>query len=107
DRVLPLVTSSISVRTGDYVEPEGKEGLTDLTGYLLARGGAERRTAEELEERLAFLAANLGANIGETESKVSLNLLSKDLDEGLAILREVLAKPRFQEDKFKLRRPPL
>ena len=107
DRELPLVNIVIYVRTGDYVEPEGKEGVTDLTGYLLARGGTKSRTAEELEERLAFLAANLGSNIGDTQGTISLNLLSKDLEEGLDILREVLAGPRFQEDKFTLRRQQL
>jgi predicted Zn-dependent peptidase len=107
DRELPLVNLSIFVRTGDYVEPEGKEGLTDLAGYLLARGGTKSRTAEELEERLAFLAANLETTISDTEGRLRLNLLSKDLDEGLAIVRECLSAPRFQEDKFALRKQQL
>ena len=38
---------------------------------------------------------------------MSLNLLSKDLDEGLAILREVLTAPRFQADKLQLRKQQL
>ena len=42
--------------------------------------------------------------MGETQGSVSLNLLSKDTDEGLAILREVLTTPRFQEDKIALRK---
>jgi zinc protease len=104
DRELPLVNLALYVRTGDYVEPAGKEGLASLTGYLLARGGTKSRKAEELEERLAFLAANLGSNVGDTQGSITLNLLSKDLDEGLAILREVLTDPRFQEDKFNLRK---
>ena len=103
DRELPLVNLVILVRTGDYLEPEGKEGVTDLCGYLLARGGTASKTAEELEERLAFLAANLNSTVGDSQGSLSLNLLSKDLDEGLAIVRECLAAPRFQEDKFKLR----
>ena len=90
DRELPLVNIVVYVRTGDYLEPAGKEGLADLTGYLLARGGTKSKTAEDLEERLAFLAAQLNSGIGDTQGSVSLNLLSKDLDEGLAILREVL-----------------
>ncbi len=49
DRELPLVNISILVRTGDYLDPEGKEGLTELTGYLLARGGTKSKTAEELD----------------------------------------------------------
>ena len=104
DRELPLVNISILVRTGDYLDPEGKEGLTDLTGYLLARGGTKSKTAEELDERLAFLAANLGSSAADTQGSVSLNLLAKDLDEGLAILREVLTAPRFQDDKITLRK---
>jgi predicted Zn-dependent peptidase len=104
DRELPLVNLVIYVRTGDYVEPEGKEGVTGLTGHLLSRGGTASRTAEELEERLAFLAANFSSAVGDTQGSISLNLLSKDLDEGLAILRECLTAPRFQEDKFALRK---
>lgn len=104
DRQLPLVTVVVLVRTGKYLEPEGKEGLAELTGWLLARGGAGLRSAEQLEERLAFLAAELDSSIGDTHGRVRLNLLSKDLDEGLAILREVLTSPRFQEDKVALRK---
>jgi len=104
DRELPLVNIVIYIRAGDYVEPEGKEGLAGLTGYLMARGGAGTNTAEQLEERLAFLAANLNANFGDTQGSVSLNLLSKDMDEGLGIVRAVLTQPRFQEDRLALRK---
>jgi zinc protease len=107
DRELPLVSISITLRGGQYLELAGKEGLADLTGYLLARAGTKSFTAEELEERLAFLAANLGSSIGEDRGGVSLNLLSKDLDEGLKILREVLTEPRFQESRLTLRKEQL
>ncbi|MEN9674594.1 MAG: hypothetical protein RIS76_490, partial [Verrucomicrobiota bacterium] len=104
DRTLPLVTISITLRCGSYLDPQEKVGLADFTGYLLARGGTKSRTAEELEERLAFLAANLGSGIGDDSGSVSLNLLSKDLPEGLSILREVLTEPRFQSNKLALYR---
>lgn len=113
DRELPLVNIVIYVRTGDYLVSEGQEGLGGITGYLLARGGTKSKTAEELEERLAFLAAQLNSGVGDTLSQtgkqelqaqgsVSLNLLAKDLEEGLDILREVLTAPRFQENKLAL-----
>jgi zinc protease len=107
DRDLPLVNIVVYVHTGEYVEPAGKEGLAGLTGYLLARGGTKSKTAEEMEERLAFLAANLNSDISGTQGSVSLNLLSKDLDEGLGILREVLGAPRFQDNKITLRKQQL
>ena len=102
NRELPLISISILVRTGKYNEPKGKEGLAAMTGYLLSKGGTKSHSAEALEERLAFLAAGLSSNIGDTSGSVGVNLLSKDLDEGLAILREVLTVPRFQKDRFDL-----
>jgi zinc protease len=107
DRERPLIDISILVHTGNYLEPAGKEGVADLAGYLLARGGTRARTAEEIEERLAFLAADLGSGVGDTQGYISLNLLSKDAEEGLSILREILTEPRFQEDKLALRKQQL
>jgi len=104
DRELPLINLVVYVRTGEYLEPVGQEALAETTGYLLARGGTKIKTAQELEERLAFLAAHLNSGVGDTQGSISLNLLSKDIEEGLAILREVLTAPRFQEDRFALRK---
>jgi zinc protease len=46
----------------------------------------------------------LNSAVNETQGSVSLNLLAKDIDEGLGILREVLAAPRFQDDRIALRK---
>lgn len=102
DHELPLVNVTVYVRTGQYNEPAGKEGLAELLGRVLVRGGIKSKTAEELEERLAFLAAHLESQVADTQGTVMLNLLSKDLDEGLGLLREVLSTPRFQDDKTAL-----
>jgi len=107
DRELPLLNVVVYVRAGAYLDPPGKEGLADLTGYLLARGGTRSWAADDLEERLAFLAALLNSSVGDTQGAVSLNWLAKDMDEGLSLLREVLAFPRFQEDKLALRKQQL
>lgn len=104
DRELPLVTVSILVRSGAYLDPAGQEGLASFTGALLVRGGTASRTAEALDERLAFLAAQMASSIGDDLGTVNLNLLSKDLPEGLGLLREVLTAPRFQDDKLELQR---
>ncbi|MCU0771296.1 MAG: insulinase family protein [Verrucomicrobia bacterium] len=107
DRELPLVNLLVLVRVGHYLDPQGQEGLADLTGYLLSKGGTKSMSAEDLEERLAFLAADFSSETGDTQGRVHLNLLSKDLDEGLALLREALTAPRFQEDKLTLRKEQL
>ena len=107
DRELPLVTVTVTLRGGKYLEAAGKEGLADLTGYLLTKGGTKDLSAEDLDERLAFLAANLSSSVGADRGTVSLNFLSKDLDEGLKLLRDVLTEPRFQESRLALRKEQL
>lgn len=104
DRELPLVNVIVEVRTGAYLVPEGQEGLADLTGYLMARGGTRTKSADDLDERLEFLAARLDSDIGETHGSITLNLLSKDLTEGMQLLRDVMTEPRFEEDKLALRK---
>jgi len=104
DPELPLVDISILVHVGNYLDPKGEEGIGVLTGDLISMGGTKSMSAEELEERLAFLAANFSSRVSDSQGSVHLNLLSKDLDEGLAILREALTEPRFQQDKLDLRK---
>ncbi len=100
DRQLPLVTVTVLFRGGSYLEPRGKEGLAAIAGEVWRTGGAGDRTAQQLDEDLDFLAADLSTHIGETSGSVRLNVLSKDLDEAMGILMDVLQRPRFQEDRF-------
>jgi predicted Zn-dependent peptidase len=102
DKTLPLVNINLTIRTGSYLEPAGKEGLAALTGSQIRRGGTKTLTADALDERLDFLAANVGTGIGDTAGTASLNALSDNLDESLRIFVEVLKEPRFQEDRLAL-----
>jgi zinc protease len=100
DKQFPLVNITVYFHGGSYLVPAGKEGLAGITGAAWRSGGAGERTAQELDEALDFLAANLGTNIGEVSGSASLNVLSKDLDEAMAIFMDVLTAPRFQQDRF-------
>ena len=102
DPTLPLVNISLLVRTGVYLEPTGKAGLASLTGSQIRRGGSASLTAEQLDERLDFLAANVSTGIGATSGQASLNSLRDNLDESLRLFVELLKQPRFQEDRLKL-----
>jgi zinc protease len=107
DHDLPLVTVSTLVRTGTYLDPAGKEGLASLTGAQLRTGGTTSKTAEEFDEAADFLAANISSSIGATQGNANLNLLSKDVDQGLALYFDMLRNPRFQEDRIKLAKSQL
>lgn len=100
DRQLPLVTVTVLFRGGKYLEPAGKEGLAALTSEVWRTGGAGERSAQELDEELDFLAADLSTSVGDVTGSVRLNVLAKDLDTAMGILMDVLTKPRFQDDRF-------
>jgi zinc protease len=100
DKMLPLVNVVILFRGGRYLEPVGKEGLAELTGTVWRTGGAGSLDAKALDQELDFLAAQLSTSVGDTSGRVSLNLLAKDLDRGLALLMDVLKAPRFEEGRL-------
>ena len=102
DPTLPLVNIELTLRTGSYLVPAGKEGLAGLTGSQIRRGGTKTLTAEQLDEKLDFLAANVGTSIGETSGRASLNALRDNLDDSLEVFVEMLKEPRFQEDRLAL-----
>jgi predicted Zn-dependent peptidase len=102
DHDLPLINVSTLVRTGAYLDPAGKEGLATLTGSQMRTGGTTSKTAEEFDEAADFLAAAISSSIGSTQGNAALNLLSKDVDQGLALYFDMLKNPRFQEDRIKL-----
>ena len=104
DRALPLVNISLTLPVGSWLDPEGKEGLASFTGSQMRRGGTKSLTAEELDERLDFLAAQVSTGIGATSGGASLNCLTDNLDEALALFVEMLREPRFQEDRLALAR---
>src|SRR5437867_4227 len=83
DHDLPLTNISVIVRVGSYLDPAGKEGLAAATGSQVRGGGTARRKAEECDEEVDFLAANLSSSIGATSGGASVNCLAKDVDSAL------------------------
>lgn len=102
DHDLPLITVSVLVRVGEYLDPPGKEGLASLTGSQMRAGGAGNRTADEFDEAVDFLAAQISSAVGSTQGTASLNCLAKDIDEALGLFFDMLRSPRFQEDRLAL-----
>ena len=99
DPSLPFVTLQLLIDAGSAKDPDGKEGLA----YLTARGlmlGTAQRSQTDINEKLDFLGASLASSIGRDYAVLSLRVLKKDLDEGLALLLEVLTQPAFQEKEL-------
>ena len=102
DHELPLVSVSVTVRTGTYLDPSDKIGLASLTGSQMRAGGTTTMSAGDFDEEAAFLAAQIGSNIGSTSGGANMNCLTKDLDTCLDLFFDMLRNPGFDEDRLAL-----
>ena len=92
----PVVTFLLTMPAGSASDPAGQAGLAALTADLLDEGSDER-TALELHAALDRIGGRLGTEVGSDATKVSLTTLSRSAAEGLALLAEIVARPRFDE----------
>lgn len=98
----PFVRINVMVRGGSYLDPKGKEGLAGFVGSQMRSGGTEKTSAEKLDERIEFLAAQLRSNFDLTNGNVFLEILEKDFKAGLDLFMEVLTQPAFAQDRLDL-----
>ena len=92
----PVVTFLLTMPAGSVSDPAGQSGLAALTADLLDEGSDER-TALELHAALDRIGARLDIEVGSDATRVSLTTLTRSAAEGLALLAEIVARPRFDE----------
>lgn len=97
---LPLVTLQLLVDAGSWRDPQGKEGLAYVTANGLLLGTSKHR-ATVLNELLDFIGASLDASGGRDYATLSLQILKKDLDQGLDLFLEALTQPTFPEEEIR------
>jgi len=61
DHELPLINLAVLIKTGDYLDPAGKQGVASLMGREMATGGTTSKSPAVFEEEAAFLAAQIRA----------------------------------------------
>jgi predicted Zn-dependent peptidase len=104
DHALPLASVTITLRAGAFLDPADKPGLASETGSMIRRGGAGSMSAEEFDERVEFLAANMSSSGGDLSSGASFNCITNVLDETLELFFQMLKSPGFQQDRIDVER---
>ncbi|MEX0722462.1 MAG: pitrilysin family protein [Gracilimonas sp.] len=98
---LPLVEFEISIKGGLMLENPEKAGVSNLLAELMTKGTANK-TPEELEEAIDMLGANISANSGRQSMTVRGNTLARNYEQTLALVEEIMLKPRWDEREFEL-----
>jgi len=102
DRSLPLFNITAIINCGGLYLAKDKAGLDNVLGDQLIKGGTTSREGSAIEDRIDFIGGTLNFMVGERTSTLSLSVMAKDLDEGLAIFFDVLRNPAFREEPLKL-----
>ena len=96
DHSLPIAAIAVGFRGGVRVETEATQGLANLTAQLLTKG-TKRHTASQIAEQVESLGGSLEPFSGRDGFGIMLQLLSKDLDQGLALMHELVTESTFPE----------
>lgn len=102
DDEVPLINLNMIVRTGSFMEPEDKIGLSSIMTNAMRNGGSEAYPEDELNQLLEDKAAQIEFGMGRTSGSVSLNTLKEDFDELLPVLVDVMRNPLMPQEKIDL-----
>lgn len=100
---LPLVSVHLVFPAGSSSDPAGKEGLSLLAADLLDEG-AGSRDALALSDELGRLATDYSASTGVDYVLLSMATLEEEFDESLALLSDMVRRPKLSKEEFERRR---
>ena len=98
---LPLVEFTLQIDGGLSAESMETAGVANLLAMVLEKGTATK-TPEELESALAMLGASIDISANRESIVVYGNTLSKNYQSTLALVKEMLLSPRWDEKEFTL-----
>ena len=97
DRSNPIVSVSFGFRAGGSLDPDGKEGLAELTSVLLDEG-AGGMNALAFQKKLENLSISLEFEVGRDQFRGTLRTLSRHRAAAFRMIGLALTEPRFDAD---------
>lgn len=91
---LPIVSMNLVLKTGSVNEPDDRTGVSGMMSQLLD-DGTKTRSAVDIANQLQAIGANLNAGSGYDSTNVSMQTLTKNLDQALDIYADVIQNPAF------------
>ena len=94
---IPFVALDIRFKGGANLDLPGKRGATNLMMATLEEGAADR-DARAFAEATEALAARFGFETYNDSVSITAEMLTENRDEAVALLRDALVAPRFDDD---------
>jgi zinc protease len=96
---LPIVAFNLVIQAGSDHDPISRPGIASMTADVLDEGTGTR-DALKIADELEFIGANLGVRSDADGSYLTLNTITKRLDEALTVYADVLVNPVFPQKEF-------
>ncbi|HEX8290025.1 MAG TPA: pitrilysin family protein [Pyrinomonadaceae bacterium] len=96
---LPIVSMNMVFKNGGTFEPAEKSGVASMTANLLTNG-TKTRSALDISNQLQAIGASVNAGSGWDAATVSMQTLTKNMDQALDIYSDVIVNPVFPEKEL-------
>ncbi|MEM7613317.1 MAG: insulinase family protein, partial [Pseudomonadota bacterium] len=103
----PLVDVSFIFGTGAAYDPPGKKGLAALTAAMLAQGGSEALSIQQIEQALYPMAAGFGAQVDKEMTRLAGQVHRDNLDAWYTLISGQLLTPGWRESDLERLRTQL
>jgi zinc protease len=104
DTTLALIQMSVLFGHPSLPKQPSDVATLGLYSSLLKSGGTKGLKPEQLEDSLEFVAATVGAGIGDFQAEVGLDALRKDAYSLFDLLPDVVLQPRLDGEVFKVQK---
>jgi zinc protease len=98
-RGVPVVSFVLLLSSGAAADPGNRPGLAALTADMLDEGSGSR-SAIDIEEALSSMGAQFETEVGADATVLSLLTLPRFVDESLALLCDIAARPSLALEDF-------
>ncbi|XQW85414.1 M16 family metallopeptidase [Thalassotalea piscium] len=98
---VPLVTFNIDIAGGMLFDQPNKIGVAHLTAELMNKG-TQNKNRSELEDAIKKLGAQIYISADKESISISATTLAKNYAKTMAVVKEMLLKPRWDEAEFAL-----
>lgn len=103
DHRLPMAVLALVCRSGSASDPLDKGGLATITASLMIRG-TKNMSGDSVTSIIEHLGGDFRASADRDYSLVRLQVLAKDINQGLDLLADAALNPAFAAREFAIER---
>ncbi len=96
---LPIVSMNMVLNAGGILDSNDKSGVASLTATMLNQG-TTTRSATDIANQLQSIGSSVNANAGWDSTNISMQTLTKNLDQTLGIYSDIVTNPSFPDKEL-------